>query len=158
MATATNEVSPTNELTARERTQLESEIRALRAQVIALGGDPDDNPNLHFSKQITAHNSDEDSELGDLGLLPPLDVAEGEGLLVNMPQSAPTAYSAPTDGRGSATFAELCDRDVDGLLSDVVPVSTPDECACPYCGGRPSSAMMGNRSTIPRLQNPLGMW
>ena len=150
MATTTS----SEELASFDRTQFESEIRALRAQVIALGGDPDENRH-----QVNANSDDEDSELGDLDLLPSLDVAGG-GLLVDTLESAPV-YSAPADGLDS-DFVELSDRDVGELLSSVAPTATRTiQFVCPYCEERQSAGITGsscNRSTVPRMQNTLGLW
>jgi hypothetical protein len=136
-------------LLPRDRAQLESEIRALRAQVIALGGIPDDRESCLSEESDADNHNLQNCEIGDLDWLPHVD--DG-GLLADTPADA-QGHLAVADLGSDIHVDELNDLE---LLSDAMANTG---CMCPYCKECLSSpGIGGNRSKVPRKENSIGMW
>lgn len=142
-------------LTPRARAELESEIQALRAQVIALGGNPVGCESIS-SCTDDANNDDaieqtcEFGELGDLDMLPKINTTE---LL---------ASALDNTTRGSV----VADHYNDDYVSEQHELKLSSDgtakvwSTCPYCeaDSKKSLGIGGNRCKVPRKENSLGMW
>eukprot|EP01046_Picozoa_sp_COSAG06_P019000 COSAG06_NODE_1339_length_9813_cov_44.214639_10_plen_667_part_00 len=117
------------ELTVHARELLEAEIGALRAQVIALGGDPD-----------------------DATVVPSMAAQPGDVL------DTVAAIDASTEiGTSHDDGTDLGDLDLlpDYLQTNPCDLRT-DEPECPYCES--AAGIGGNRSKTPRKDNCVGTW
>eukprot|EP01051_Picozoa_sp_SAG22_P019684 SAG22_NODE_3711_length_1562_cov_31.228298_2_plen_213_part_00 len=125
------------ELTVHARELLEAEISALRAQVIALGGDPD-----------------AAAAVAQAGLPQALEsVAAQPGTRDEDSEPAIETNATTEIDTGNSDGVELGDLD---LLPDILSNQRTDEPQCPYCAS--VASIGGNRSKTPRKDNCMGTW